>query len=192
MLPQKNMGWIFTKRRYKESIRDFFEREFNYQKEDGRYGKIIDCAIVNLHTAYIAYETNASGKKEVVALVCLLQFNPKARDGYNFGYKDMDETMGPYQCDCPERILKLLTPTDYEYAKKWREKCWENIRKRETRPQLKKGMVIEFAKPITFDGWGERSVFKVIDLRQLVFESDSKLFKLRRSTLQHNEWKIVQ
>lgn len=105
------MGWTYTQKHPGESVKDFFKREFDYEKEDGRYGKIIDCAIVNLRTAYIAYETNASGKKEVVALVCLLHFVPNARDGFNFGFKDMDETCGPNECDCSERILKLLTPT---------------------------------------------------------------------------------
>lgn len=147
---------------------------------------------MNLRTAYIAYETNASGKKEVVALVCLLQFSPNDRAGYNFGYKDMDETCGPNECDCPERILKLLTPTDHEYAKKWRERCWENIRKRKTRPRLKKGMVIEFTKSIAFNNGVEESVFTVVDPRRLIFQNRYMKFKLHRSTLRYNEWKVIQ
>jgi len=47
-----------------------------------------------------------------------------------FGYKDMDETMGPFYYDCPNTILKLLSPTDNEYAKTWREKCYANTNKR--------------------------------------------------------------
>lgn len=42
---------------------------------------------------------------------------------YNFGYKDMDETMGPGPVDCPIGILNLLSPTDNEYANAWRECC---------------------------------------------------------------------
>ena len=37
--------------------------------------------------------------------------------------KDMDETMLPFYYDCPESILKLLTPTDNKNANIWREKC---------------------------------------------------------------------
>ena len=40
-----------------------------------------------------------------------------------FFYKDMDETSGPYNCDCPKGILKLLSPTDNEWALAWRENC---------------------------------------------------------------------
>ncbi len=186
------MGWTYTQKHPGESVKDFFKREFNYEKEDGRYGKIIDCAVVNLRTAYIAYEINTGDKKEVVALVCLLHFVPNARDGYNFGYKDMDETCGPNECDCPERILKLLTPTDNEYAVRWREKCWENLRNRKARPRLSKGAVIEFARPIVFNSGWEESVFTVVDPHKLIFESGGVKCKLRRSTLRYNEWKLVQ
>lgn len=40
-----------------------------------------------------------------------------------FAYKPMSETMGPCYYDCPPSILSLLSPTDNEYAKNWREKC---------------------------------------------------------------------
>lgn len=42
---------------------------------------------------------------------------------YNFGYKYMDETMCPGAYSCPKKILKLLTPTDNEWANEWRNKC---------------------------------------------------------------------
>lgn len=41
----------------------------------------------------------------------------------SFAYKPMSETMGPCYYDCPPSILSLLSPTDNEYAKDWREKC---------------------------------------------------------------------
>ena len=47
------------------------------------------------------------------------------RQGYNFGYKSMDETYGPYQHKCPLAILNLLTPTDNEFANEWRKRCRE-------------------------------------------------------------------
>jgi len=188
------MGWVYTYKEPGKKVIDFFRKEFDFQREDGHYGKVLDCAVVNMNTAYIAYEVgDAQGNRKVFAYVCLLHFVPNARDGYNFGYKDMDETMGPNECDCPERILKLLTPTDNEYAKKWRERCWENIRKRKTRPKLEKGMMIEFNYPLSFsDGW-EGSVFSVVDPRRLVFAAEyGGRYRIRRSTIQRGEWKVVQ
>ncbi|WP_028245434.1 DUF6927 domain-containing protein [Pseudoclavibacter soli] len=35
----------------------------------------------------------------------------------------MDETSGPYQSECPTRILDLLTDTDDEQARQWRARC---------------------------------------------------------------------
>jgi len=48
-----------------------------------------------------------------------------SRDYFNFGYKAMDETCGPCECQCPKGILKLLTETDSDSARGWRERCWK-------------------------------------------------------------------
>lgn len=64
----------------------------------------------------------------VFAAICLTSTNLK--DYYNFSYKDMDETCGPYKYDCPKGILDLLTPTDSEWANNWRQKCYENLKKK--------------------------------------------------------------
>jgi len=184
------MGWLYTHKDSDISVKEFFESRFNYQKEDGRYGKVLDCAVVRLRTAYMAYEIgHTDGTKEVIGIVCLLDYSPK--DYYNFGYKDMDETMGPYQYDCPERILKLLTPTENENAREWREICWERIKSRQKRPKLVKGMVIEFTEPITFRGGQQERFFRVVDPRRLLFiNPHGQWFKLRRRILQNKEWKI--
>jgi len=103
----------------------------------------------------------------------------------------MTETMGPYQYDCPERILKLLTPTDNEYALKWRERCWENIRKRKSRPRLTEGAVIEFAEPISFADGREEKVFQVVNPRRRIFKAGYQLYRISRRTLQNREWQMV-
>src|SRR3546814_944011 len=61
------------------------------------------------------------------ALVCLVRWNPRSRDGHQFGYKDMSENMGPCEADCPAAILELLSPTDHEYALDWRARCRANL-----------------------------------------------------------------
>ncbi|MCL6560684.1 MAG: hypothetical protein K6U74_18200, partial [Firmicutes bacterium] len=132
---------------------------------------------------------DTQGNREVIAYVCLLHYTPSYIN--NFGYKDMEESMGPYQYDCPERILRLLTPTENEYALKWREKCWENIQKRKARPRLTEGAVIEFAEPISFaDGWEEK-VFQVVNPRRHIFKAGRQLYKISRRTLQNREWQLV-
>ena len=67
------------------------------------------------------YENIPDEQQEVWAAVMLTQTDKN--DYYNFAYKDMSESMGPCYYDCPLSILKLLSPTDNEYALSWRNKC---------------------------------------------------------------------
>ena len=67
-----------------------------------------------------------------------------SKDYYNFSYKDMDESCGPFSYDCPESILKLLSPTDNEFALNWRKKCREHLQKRKTLKNAPIGTTIEF------------------------------------------------
>lgn len=47
------------------------------------------------------------------------------KDRGEFSYKPIHENEGPYYYDCPNSILKLLSPTDNEFALKWRKLCKE-------------------------------------------------------------------
>lgn len=60
------------------------------------------------------------------ACIYLLRGGPKNHsDPFNWGYKDVDESMGPYQLDFPVGWLDLLPPTESEYAIEWRKKVRE-------------------------------------------------------------------
>jgi len=143
------MGWIYTTRQSGESVRAFFERAFNYRLEDGKSGTII-ASSVQFRVAYFAYRICTPGQSDkVTAIVCLLDYRPKDFP-YNFGYKDMGEEMGPCESRCPERILKLLTPTDSEFAKAWRQRCWDYINKRKGAIRVRKYQWVKFSKPIRF------------------------------------------
>lgn len=55
------------------------------------------------------------------ACLYLLRGSPKVKnDPYNWGYKDVEETMGPNEISFPYTWLDLLTPTDSKYANEWR------------------------------------------------------------------------
>lgn len=187
------MGWMFVRKPKGESLLEFFRNEFDTKSPapGGPVGRVLDCA-ANLHEAYIAYEqTWPDGRREVRAIVCELMYRPN--DHCNFGYKDVDEEMGPIHANCPERILRLLTPTENENARQWRQECWENLRVRRTRPVLRKGMVIRFAEPIQFTT-GRQSEFRVVNPRRLVFcdpEDPWRYFKLKRWTMQNRRWEVV-
>ena len=57
-----------------------------------------------------------SNRGKSFILLCLLGVN----DGY-WGYKDVDESMGPYYYDCPAKVLKVADDATSKYAKEWRE-----------------------------------------------------------------------
>jgi hypothetical protein len=126
-----------------------------------------------MRTAYMAVEIIRRDKattrldpatRKVVAFVFLLDYRPRDPD-YDMGYKDMDESVGPYESECPERILKLLTSTDQEYAVQWRQRCWDNIARKKSF-RLVKDAVIE-TRPISFQDGRTRSRFMVVSLRPL-------------------------
>lgn len=65
---------------------------------------------------------HSDGTKVRYACLYLIKGNPRVQyDPYNWGYKDVDETMGPYQTDFPVSWLDLLSPTDSQYAIEWRK-----------------------------------------------------------------------
>lgn len=137
------MGWDFS-RRDKGSMtdREFFEREYGMVGPDPKH-TMLAVATKGL-TFYAAVQNHETG--EVRALVILMQRH--AADFHNFGYKGMDESMGP-EAQCPARILDLLTPTDSTYALEWRERCRANLARRAD-AKLNDGDVVEFAEALNF------------------------------------------
>lgn len=101
--------------------------------------RVVKSAMVG-STYYAAVETVvvAGGERKVWAAV-FLTCGKTRWDHTVWGYKDMDETMGPFSYDCPASILALLTPTDNKNANEWRETCRkvlaEKAEKRKTKGQ---------------------------------------------------------
>lgn len=153
------MGWTYTNKG-SQTTKEFFEKEFNYEKPDGKSGKIIRFS-ATWTTAYMAYEIKTPGQeRQVIAIVCLIRHVPNASDGYTFGYKDMTEDMGPYENKCPKTILDLLTPTTSQYAIDWRKRCQDRIDKRAKAPKVKAGDYVQFKEAIRFRGGAELTILQ--------------------------------
>ena len=187
------MGWMYMHKKTRMSVKEFFEEKFNFKcAKTGASGRVLDCAVVNLRTAYIAYETvSAGGRRDVMGIVCLLGYNPH---GYhNFGYKDIDESMCPSKCDCPERILNLLTPTDAPWAQEWRQRCRENLERRKKRVPLRNGAMIMFDEPIGFSDGTRLAQFWVMDAKKGYFSNvcNGRRYKVGRQTIRNRPWKVV-
>jgi hypothetical protein len=150
------MGWLHMKSLKGHSgPRQYLDAQFTHERPDV-ISKVLRSALVGMRVYYAAVELVriATGQREVWAAICLVRYNPRDPEGYIFGYKDMDESMGPYECDCPASILDLLTPTDREYAPQWRARCRENIatrRAKAAKPGPRAGQVIVFDEPLCFN-----------------------------------------
>ena len=140
------MGWTWYNANYykKGKIDRKAECDSYFEYKNSPY-KVLKSSMVG-STYYAAIQ-----KGNIVCAAVFLT-STCMNDYYNFGYKDMDETCGPYQYDCPKSILDLLTPTDSEYANEWRRKCKEKRESSKTAFSLSKlpiGTQIKFT--LTFD-----------------------------------------
>jgi hypothetical protein len=186
------MGWTYTHKDEGESVKEFFSREFGYAN-DKREVSLLDCAVIRLREAYMAFKdvNLVNGTRQVFAVVCLLDYRPK--DHWNFGYKDMDESMGPCYYNCPEKILRVLSPTTNEYAIKWRKKCWKRLSRRKEIAKLKVGDILEFEKPIAFGGGWKLQRLQVENKKRGLFKNPDggwMSFRLKKSFLENNPFVV--
>lgn len=118
------MGWLTFKM-------DMPVKKWFIDGSNKEHFEVLDVAIVQRNTLYAAMKEKATG--DVFCAVYMLRWYPKSY--HNFSYKDMTEFCGPMESDCPERILKLLTPLNDEndpngYARGWRNRVQAKIDKR--------------------------------------------------------------
>lgn len=145
--------------------------------DDGVRHQLIDGASYR-GVFYGAYrETHPDGRQVVSAVIC--QFSWAPRSQYNFTVKTMSEASGPAACQCPQRILDLLSPIEEvfpgadlsvsggaQYAHQWRERCRETLAARARRPKLTSGVVIRTAEPVRFTSGDEVSEFVFVSERR--------------------------
>jgi len=181
------MGW--TSFPMHGQVKEWFKEEWR----GGDY-EVIDSALVKRNTLYGAVKKKSTG--EVFCAVFLIRWS---RNYYNFSYKDMTEHSGPYQHDCPKRIMNLLTPLNDEndtngWAREWRKRVDEYWTKREEMSK-NKDMVIMTEEPISFMSGSNYQYFKKFGrtiwagyMRDNVFQPICKV----RVNLSHFNYKFVQ
>src|SRR5260221_4716939 len=143
------MGWTSVYKPEGQSMRDFFTQEFRSPNRE-----IVDIASL-LGATYIAMKY-ADG--HIGAVVVLTRHSPK--EDYNFSFKTMDESMGPYETNCPDKILRLLSPTTDKYALAWRERCYEALKRRNNAAKV--GDTIQFSESITFTDGHTHDTFELV------------------------------
>ena len=166
------MGWTTTHKPAGQSASAFLREHFNEETETLRW-EMLDIAIIEFRTAYAAIRKTdkTTGESLVFGVVCLLDYRPS--DEYNFGWKEIEESMGPVESDCPARILDLLTPTASEFAIEWRARCRENLAKRDKATSfmqsLRPGDRLRYAPGLTFTSGAVLREFTLLSKKPLRF-----------------------
>lgn len=174
-------------------VKDWFAEQYNNENDKVKQ-TVLDTALVARTEAFAAIEqvNKETGERKVFMAVVIMKFNNS--EYYNFMYKTMDETCGPHIHRCPKRLMKLLTPTDHEYALKWRARVNEYWTiKDEANAEMKKlnaGDTVVFKNTISFNNGTKFKSLQVLSLRPLRFSDGTTnllggrtSFKISRRTL---------
>lgn len=122
------MGWTYCDRDERLSDKEFFSKELHLE-------------VVACHRARGERVVYMAVKLESGLIFGMVAQYDTCRDRLWYGYKLIDEYMGPSYCSCPPAILDRLSPLEElfpepsafrQYAVEWREKCRRNaiIRKK--------------------------------------------------------------
>lgn len=142
------MGWwgreIYPCPQGKDRLQYMITEEGLNDEDETHRWEVVD-AVLRGSTAYAAVKrtVKATGEFKIFAVVMLSSYG---RDHYLM-IKSMDESQGPYAYNCPKRIIERLTPTDSEYALRWRAACLDQKRKKNALGNLPIGTVIQLKNP---------------------------------------------
>ncbi len=163
------MGWLFHNDKLRhQTPAHYITEHFTHESETAKNTVIAAATVKNTIYAAIRREIKSTG--QIFTFCGVFLFKNNNRDG--FGYKDMDETMGPGEADCPGRIMKLLSPIEDipnpSYAASWRDNVAAAKAKRKAvrdhAKKLKVGTVIRLGFEPHFKSIGNcGNTFKVVD-----------------------------
>ncbi|MBA3897834.1 MAG: hypothetical protein H0X36_12030 [Sphingomonadaceae bacterium] len=190
------MGWLFMTRDGMgghTSAKAYLDAQLTYERTDetGTHGmRVLASSCLRNKVYYAAAQPYGGNDTAVFAVICLVRWNPRDKEGMVFGYKDMTEHAGPCEAECPERILALLGPTDHEYAIDWRRRCVESRRRR--RRPIASGTRIQLADEMTFtDGHKGRDFVVVKRGRQTCLRNPETGQLYRLSRLMDRAWTVI-
>jgi hypothetical protein len=163
------MGWtFFYKPKGKKAIDTIREDAMGADWYDQR----VVAATATREAVFLVVKTNEPDSKVYVPdadgtvrqlAVIAIKNSPKARDGYNFGYKDMTETMGPYGLEAPMSIIAQASPlqdpigpqpgfSSLRSATEYRERSRAKAEADAFKRGLKPGTIVKLPKPLSFGG----------------------------------------
>jgi len=122
------MGWLFPYGMSRSELIDHCLRSWSSPGASGRC--VARCTRGNILWAVWENYVQATGHFERVILCIMLQ---RSKDGW--GYKDIDESMGPFYYTCPLKYLNMGTRV---LCKDWREGVREYHAKQKNKRERRK------------------------------------------------------
>lgn len=115
---------------------------------------------------YAAVRRKDTGRTFAAVVLVNRRSNGRWAPTVEFAYKDQTESMGPVDAEAPAKVLDALDPVEdlyegssREWAAKWRQRCRENIARREQAAQVTPGTRVRFAQPMEFTDGVSRQEF---------------------------------
>lgn len=140
------MGWTFFHTPKGAKTRDILRERLQQPHIPGEktgFAVLFDALHGSKYWAVIERTDADSGDKLRFGLLCLTQ---RCRDFHNFGYKDVEENMGP--AEIPPRsffrkLEELVPEPDGRYGREWRERCRAHYAKPVIKITYAPGQLIE-------------------------------------------------
>jgi hypothetical protein len=157
--------------------------------------KVIAHSLRGNNLWYVVERTDhGDGYKKVYRYIALdlIGYDPHSK---GWGYKDLCETMGPAEKNCPLKFLDMVpVPCDYGYGHQWREevRAWHNM-SRDQRKKLKEINPQPGEKWLLRDGLVDRAtrkeklhtawINKVVGRDIYILANDGNDYRVRKSHL---------
>ena len=88
--------------------------------------------------------------KEGPSFICLFKLSSYGGD---WGYKPIDESMGPVYWDCPVSLIQQADPPTTEYATEWRDTIMQQHNLRTGMPNILSGHYPNSSNRLDHEGW---------------------------------------
>lgn len=143
------------------------------------------CFKGTLYAVFEMTEANADGsvlKQERWIFVAMMQYsNYEGRKSW--GYKDMDESCGPYEDGCPKKYMAMVPCPDQPWARAFRARCMLkhelNDARRQINRKIRKSEITYAAGMETYNKAKEEYRRKLDELR-VKSEAEDKEYEAKR------------
>lgn len=140
--------------------------------------KVVDSSLRGNNLWMVAEDANG----ERYILLCLLDGTPGAPSGdpYRWGYKDISESMGPTEVNCPLRFLEMTPVPDSTFAVGWRDR----VREYHARAAHRRSRFKHVKQGDTVTLRGVRGEFRVTSLDPFLGVRDGTTYRLIKSRVE--------